>query len=154
MASDTPPFWWTKPDWRAAALTPFAALYGYVAARRLRNARRQRVGPPVLCVGNFTVGGSGKTPVAISFAETAKRMHLAPGILSRGHGGSFSAPHVVDPRRDSAAHVGDAKGDKRDPLAGQGHGTSCPSAWHAALALPSQDIARRRALDPRSIDRV
>ncbi|WP_274629974.1 tetraacyldisaccharide 4'-kinase [Arvimicrobium flavum] len=106
MASATPS-WWTKPDWRAAALSPVAALYGFVAGRRMRGAKRQPVDLPVLCIGNFTVGGSGKTPTAIVFAETAKRLGLSPGILSRGHGGSFSKPHIVDPRRDSARLVGD-----------------------------------------------
>jgi tetraacyldisaccharide 4'-kinase len=107
LASETPPFWWSQPDWRAAALAPLAALYGAVAARRLRNARRGRVELPVPCIGNFTVGGSGKTPVAIAFAEAAKAMGLSPGILSRGHGGSFRAPHIVDPHHDGAKYVGD-----------------------------------------------
>lgn len=107
MASETPPFWWSEPDWRSAALAPLAALYGSVAASRLRNARRRPVDLPVLCVGNFTVGGSGKTPVAIALAEAAKDMGLTPGILSRGHGGSFSSPHLVDPHHDGARHVGD-----------------------------------------------
>ena len=62
---------------------------------------------PVLCVGNFTVGGTGKTPVAIALAKQAKKMHLTPGFLSRGHGGSIHEPHVVDPQHDSARHVGD-----------------------------------------------
>lgn len=62
---------------------------------------------PVLCVGNFTVGGSGKTPVAIALARQAAAMGLEPGILSRGHGGSFSAPRAVDLHHDSARHVGD-----------------------------------------------
>jgi tetraacyldisaccharide 4'-kinase len=107
MASEAPPFWWQKPDWRAYALSPVSALYGFVASRRMAAARREKVGLPVLCVGNFTVGGTGKTPVAIALARQAKRMRLKPGILSRGHGGSFAEPHIVDPKHDRAKHVGD-----------------------------------------------
>jgi tetraacyldisaccharide 4'-kinase len=107
MASEAPPFWWQKPDWRAYALSPVSALYGFVASRRMAAARREEVGLPVLCVGNFTVGGTGKTPVAIALARQAKRMRLKPGILSRGHGGSFAEPHIVDPKHDRAKHVGD-----------------------------------------------
>jgi tetraacyldisaccharide 4'-kinase len=107
MASEAPPFWWQKPDWRAYALSPVSALYGFVASRRMAAARREKVGLPVLCIGNFTVGGTGKTPVAIALARQAKRMRLKPGILSRGHGGSFAEPHIVDPKHDSAKHVGD-----------------------------------------------
>lgn len=107
MTRQAPSFWWTTSDWRASALQPLAAVYGAVAASRLRKARREKVELPVLCVGNFTVGGSGKTPVAIALAEVARQMGLSPGVLSRGHGGRFAAPHVVDPTRDTAADVGD-----------------------------------------------
>lgn len=107
MASEAPPFWWERPDWRSLALSPLSLAYGAVAGRQLRKGRRQAVDAPVLCVGNFTVGGSGKTPVAIAMAEQAKAAGLKPGILSRGHGGSFTEPHVVDAAHDAARHVGD-----------------------------------------------
>src|SRR5690606_21207089 len=48
-----------------------------------------------------------KTPIAIALARRARRMDLRPGFLSRGHGGSFAEPHIVDARHDSARHVGD-----------------------------------------------
>lgn len=107
MASESPPFWWEKPDWRAFALSPLSFTYGFVAGRRMHTAKREKIAAPVLCVGNFTVGGTGKTPVAIALARQARRMQLKPGILSRGHGGGFSSPHLVDPSHDSAKHVGD-----------------------------------------------
>src|SRR5690349_17700750 len=107
MASEAPPFWWNAPDWRAYALYPASAAYGAVAGRRMTYAKRERIDIPVVCVGHFTVGGTGKTPVAIALARTAKRMQLSPGFLSRGFGGSFPAPHVVDAAHDSARHVGD-----------------------------------------------
>jgi tetraacyldisaccharide 4'-kinase len=107
VASEAPPFWWQPPDWRAYALSPVSAVYGAVAARRLAHARREPIDLPVICVGNFTVGGAGKTPAAIALAKEAKRMRLEPGFLSRGYGGNFPAPHVVDVHHDSARHVGD-----------------------------------------------
>ncbi|RJG45682.1 tetraacyldisaccharide 4'-kinase [Mesorhizobium sp. DCY119] len=107
MASEAPPFWWERPDWRAYALSPLSTLYGMVAARRMASAKRETVDLPVLCIGNFTVGGTGKTPVAIALARQARAMNLTPGILSRGHGGGFSQPHIVDVHHDSAKHVGD-----------------------------------------------
>ena len=78
MASEAPPFWWQAPDWRAYALYPISAIYGTVARRRMTAARREPIDVPVLCVGNFTVGGAGKTPVAIALAKQAKKMHLTP----------------------------------------------------------------------------
>ncbi len=107
MASEAPPFWWEKPDWRAWALWPLSLCYGAVAGYRMKRAPREKIAAPVLCVGNFTVGGTGKTPVAIALARRAGKMGLKPGFLSRGHGGTFGELHVVDARHDSARHVGD-----------------------------------------------
>ena len=94
----------------------------------MKSARREKIDAPVLCVGNFTVGGTGKTPIAIALAKQAKRMHLVPGFLSRGHGGSFAEPHVVDPHHDSAKHVGD------EPLLLAEHALVAVSANRAAGA--------------------
>ncbi|AWC24619.1 Tetraacyldisaccharide 4'-kinase [Aminobacter sp. MSH1] len=94
----------------------------------MKSARREKMDAPVLCVGNFTVGGTGKTPIAIALAKQAKRMQLVPGFLSRGHGGSFAEPHVVDTRHDSAKHVGD------EPLLLAEHALVAVSANRAAGA--------------------
>lgn len=107
MASEAPPFWWQKADWRAWCLWPISALYGYIAHHRLVTARRVPVAAPVLCIGNFTVGGEGKTPVAIALAKQAMSSGRKPGFLSRGHGGSLSEPHLVDTEHDAARLVGD-----------------------------------------------
>jgi tetraacyldisaccharide 4'-kinase len=62
---------------------------------------------PVICVGNFTVGGAGKTPTAIAIARAAKARGLKPGFLSRGYGGSLDVTTVVDPHHHRARAVGD-----------------------------------------------
>jgi tetraacyldisaccharide 4'-kinase len=107
VVSEAPPFWWKKADWRAGLLSPFSVAYAALARRNLLNASREKVAAPVLCVGNLTVGGAGKTPVAIALAVEARETGLKPGFLSRGHGGSHSAPHLVDLAHDRARHVGD-----------------------------------------------
>ncbi|PTM98395.1 tetraacyldisaccharide 4'-kinase [Mycoplana dimorpha] len=107
MVSEAPPFWWTKPDWHAYALWPVSRLYGFVAGTRMRRARRAAVPVPVVCVGNFTVGGAGKTPTSIALARAAKARGLRPGFLSRGYGGSLDVTTVVDPGRHRARDVGD-----------------------------------------------
>ncbi|MBS9719507.1 tetraacyldisaccharide 4'-kinase [Tianweitania sp. BSSL-BM11] len=107
MGSEAPPFWWEQADWRAWSLWPASALYGAVAKRQMRRAPRVKIAAPVLCIGNYTVGGAGKTPVAIAMAKSFMARGFTPGILSRGHGGSFGKPHLVDPHHDIARHVGD-----------------------------------------------
>lgn len=88
-------------------LLPVSSIYGWVAARRLRRARREPVDAPVICIGNFTVGGTGKTPTVIALAHQAIRRGMKPGILSRGHGGTVARARLVDLANDSATLVGD-----------------------------------------------
>jgi len=62
---------------------------------------------PVICVGNFTIGGAGKTPTVITLAQAAKARGLKAGVLSRGYGGSMDRTVVVDPAHHRAKDVGD-----------------------------------------------
>lgn len=107
MASEAPPFWWEPADWRAWMLAPVSAIYGRIAVSRMNRTAVPGVDVPVLCVGNFTVGGVGKTPVSIALAHAAQARGLTPGIVSRGHGGSARRAHLVDLENDTAAIVGD-----------------------------------------------
>ncbi|TAX59180.1 tetraacyldisaccharide 4'-kinase [Rhizobium leguminosarum] len=107
MISEAPPFWWRKADWRAWLLLPLSFLYGRIAGHRMAHARRASVPIPVICIGNFTVGGAGKTPTALTIARAAKAKGLKPGFLSRGYGGSLDVTTVVDPDHHRAVAVGD-----------------------------------------------
>jgi tetraacyldisaccharide 4'-kinase len=62
---------------------------------------------PVICVGNFVVGGAGKTPTAMALARIARGRGLRPGFLTRGYGGSETGPIVVDTSPEAAARFGD-----------------------------------------------
>lgn len=107
MVSEAPPFWWEKADWRAYALMPFSAIYGAIAGKRMRTAKRASAPIPVICVGNFTVGGAGKTPTSIALARAVRAMGHTPGFLSRGYGGSLDVTTLVDRDRHRADAVGD-----------------------------------------------
>ena len=86
-----PPFWWRQGGVAAALLAPFAAVYGAVAARRM--ARQGAKAPvPVVCIGNPTVGGAGKTPTALAVAQMLKAAGETPVFLSRGYGGRLRRP--------------------------------------------------------------
>jgi tetraacyldisaccharide 4'-kinase len=101
-----PRFWWDEPGIASALLAPLGALYGSAAASRMRGSGRS-ANVPVVCIGNFTLGGTGKTPAAIAVAELLKREGCEPALLTRGYGGSQSGPVMVDPGRHTAAEVGD-----------------------------------------------
>jgi tetraacyldisaccharide 4'-kinase len=66
-----------------------------------------RSGVPVICVGNFTLGGAGKTPTVIMLANMLAAAGEKPFCLSRGYGGSRTGPRRVDAHADHAAQVGD-----------------------------------------------
>src|SRR5437868_5257412 len=101
-----PSFWWSKAGLAAWLLRPLALIYGAVAASRMRKSGA-RAGIPVICVGNFTLGGAGKTPTAIAVARMLIESGKAPFFLSRGYGGKLPGPVRVDPAIHSAADVGD-----------------------------------------------
>src|SRR3954451_17289333 len=80
-----PAFWWRTAGRAAALLAAASAIYAAVAVRRMRKTGR-RVGIPVLCVGNFTLGGAGKTPTALALAKILLQAGERPFFLSRGYG--------------------------------------------------------------------
>ncbi|MBP7002484.1 tetraacyldisaccharide 4'-kinase [Amaricoccus sp.] len=104
------PAFWARPPaapgLAARLLAPLALIWTAVTRRRLRRPGA-RVGVPVICVGNLTVGGAGKTPTVAALVELLAARGLAAHVVSRGHGGSLPGPERVDPRRHGAAEVGD-----------------------------------------------
>ena len=99
-----PAFWWQPGG--GTLLSPLAAIYGAVAALRMQLPGRS-AGVPVICLGNLTVGGAGKTPAALAVGRLLLTAHERPFFLSRGYGGSLPGPVRVDSAIHSAATVGD-----------------------------------------------
>lgn len=86
-------------------LSPLATIYGAIAARRLAQGGT-RAGIPVICVGNPTVGGAGKTPTAIAVARLLIAEGERPYFLTRGYGGKLAGPVMVETAH-TAIEVGD-----------------------------------------------
>lgn len=101
-----PAFWWQPAGAAAALLAPFAKCYGAVAGGRLGKAGHA-AGVPVICVGNPTVGGSGKTPTALAVARLLIAAGKRPFFLTRGYGGELAGPILVDTAVHRAIDVGD-----------------------------------------------
>jgi len=99
-----PAFWW-RPG-TGTLLAPLGAIYGAVAAQRMETPGAS-AGIPVICVGNVTVGGAGKTPTALAVAHLLLQVRERPFFLSRGYGGRLSGPVRVDPSFHRATDVGD-----------------------------------------------
>jgi tetraacyldisaccharide 4'-kinase len=101
-----PAFWHRPSSWTSHLLKPFGALYGAVAAYRLQR-KGFDAGIPVLCVGNYHLGGAGKTPAVLALTKMLRELGESPIVLSRGYGGRLRGPVMVDPARHGAADVGD-----------------------------------------------
>jgi tetraacyldisaccharide 4'-kinase len=103
------PSWWygEAPGVRAQLLAPLGALYGWIAQRRYQRRQPYRSRFPVICVGNFTAGGTGKTPLAIAVARLLAARGVAPVFLTRGYGGSDAGPAWVEDGPGAARRFGD-----------------------------------------------
>jgi tetraacyldisaccharide 4'-kinase len=105
------PEFWQGRDYTArlaaAVLSPFGFLYGATVAWKRDRTQPYRPRAKVICVGNLTVGGTGKTPIAIAIAQLLLRRGLKPMFLTRGYGGKERGPIFVNLAHDSAEQVGD-----------------------------------------------
>ena len=103
------PSWWYGPggDARIGLLQPIARIWVTVADRRMAGPPRHRSPLPVICIGNFTAGGTGKTPLSLTIAERLLAKGLAPAFLTRGYGAERSTPGWVDTAADTAREAGD-----------------------------------------------
>lgn len=103
-----PPAWWYRPEPTLAAklCAPLAMAYDAAGAWRQRATTPFRCPLPVICVGNFTVGGAGKTPLTIAIADELTQLGHQPGFLTRGYGGRERGPVWIK-ASDAAADVGD-----------------------------------------------
>ncbi len=105
------PSWWYGSGARAAVagsvLAPAGFVYGKIAKSRFNRIAAYRSALPVICVGNLTAGGTGKTPLSIHIAELAQQLGERPVFLTRGYGGQLDGPVGVDPTKHSPSDVGD-----------------------------------------------
>jgi tetraacyldisaccharide 4'-kinase len=101
-----PGFWHRPASFVSLLLLPLGALYGAVAAWRLQRQGFD-AGIPVICVGNYHVGGAGKTPTVLALTGMLRDLGEMPVVLSRGYGGRLRGPIVVDPARHTAVDTGD-----------------------------------------------
>jgi tetraacyldisaccharide 4'-kinase len=107
-----PEFWDHKHGSMAAPLarsllTPLSWLMVLAGRARQRRVTPVHAPVPVICLGNVTLGGTGKTPLALALVSCLHEKTQNPFFLSRGYGGKLRGPVMVDPARHNACDVGD-----------------------------------------------
>lgn len=109
MPLDEPSWWYggQRDDQRTKLLRPASQVYSWAVKRRFANANPYSSALPVICVGNFTAGGTGKTPLSLLLAKMLKERGARPAFLTRGYSGRAKGPVWVNPETASAEEVGD-----------------------------------------------
>lgn len=112
-----PDFWYPQNNNTASSSTwvsvsirllrPLSFLYEMLGRARQKYAPSQRVDIPVVCIGNLTAGGTGKTPIAIALGKALKDKDRMPFFLTCGHGGHMDGPVLVDSNLHDCRDVGD-----------------------------------------------
>ena len=114
-----PKFWYKDKGLLSVLLSPLSFFYAWVS-RLVYNHRVSKAiksAAKVICVGNVSIGGSGKTPVVESLCKFFDKTSYTHCVVSRGYGGEKIGPLIVDVQRDTSKDVG----DEPMMLAQQGH---------------------------------
>ena len=111
MKLKTPRWWYARPGSHlpvgSTLLRPVSWIWSAATARRIAKGKPIDPGAPVICVGNLTVGGAGKTPVVREIVRRLRAHGVEAQVLTRGHGGALKGPVLVDRRTHASAEVGD-----------------------------------------------
>lgn len=106
----TPNFWYPQSPLKKSIwsylLQPIAWLIYGISKLRFINKTGYFGKIPIICIGNATAGGTGKTPTAIMIAQQAIAMGKSPAFLTKGYGGTISGPYQVQ-QNDKAHNTGD-----------------------------------------------
>lgn len=97
----------TDKNMTSTLMLPLAWIYQGLYLIRKSITRPYTSHIPVVCIGNVTVGGTGKTPACRSVLDALPSTYKKPMIVSRGYGGRIHTPTLVNPDTHTAHDVGD-----------------------------------------------
>jgi len=136
------PKFWARRSVMGCMLSPLGWLYGLGGIMRQAFASPAKCGVPVICVGNLTAGGSGKTPTVLAMADYFQNQGKTVHILCYGYGGREQGPLQVDLHKHSFADVGDEAillAEKAPTWIGRDRATSAQKAVAAGAEIIIMD---------------
>ena len=101
-----PNFWYKKKSILSNTLLPISVLYNFFSLILQSTKKEVKIKIPTICVGNLTIGGSGKTPVVIALNKILSKKYKRIHTLLRGYKGKINFPKIVE-ENDDAKLVGD-----------------------------------------------
>lgn len=102
----TPEFW-KKKGLLSYLFLPLSFIYIFISNLKKDSTITKWVNIPVICIGNATAGGAGKTPTALVIGDILKKHKIKFGYLSRGYKGKFTDIARVNLEEHTSADVGD-----------------------------------------------
>ena len=130
----TPEFW-NHRGIMSVLLWPLSLIWAFASATRNHFATQSTAALPVICIGNITAGGTGKTPVTATLCRILKEQGYAPCILTRGYKGNRKGPLFADP----ALHTTDDIGDEAIMLAFSNDVCVCADRIKGAAFIAAQN---------------
>lgn len=104
-----PKFWQKNFSMFSIILSPLGVVYNFATQKRVNKKNPYTPNIPVICLGNITAGGNGKTPTAIAIAKLLQKQKKSVCFVSKGYKASINKkmPVVVDSKNHTAEQVGD-----------------------------------------------
>lgn len=103
----SPAFWQDPQSPYGKILLPFSKIYDFFRRLKANQTSPKKAPLKIICIGNLTIGGAGKTPVSIAIKHLLDKYSVSSCFLSRGYGGSLEGPVKVSRLFHSAQEVGD-----------------------------------------------
>ena len=95
---ETPKFWYRKnlsSKIQSILFFPLSILWILISLLKNILTKKYKSKLKVICIGNLTIGGTGKTPFAIYIYKVLKKLGYKPVFLTRGYGGLIKGPIKV-----------------------------------------------------------
>ena len=101
------PIFWQKRNFLSIIFLPFSWLYIFASKLRDLFIKPIKINKPIICIGNLTVGGAGKTPIAIELGNILKEMAVQFSYLGHGYKAKIKNFTLVNNKEHSSLEVGD-----------------------------------------------
>ena len=96
---NTPEFWYKKDlisRFKTLLLLPFSIIWILLSLIKRNFAKRYKSHLKVICIGNLSIGGTGKTPFSIQTYKILEILGYKPVFLTRGYRGLTKGPILVN----------------------------------------------------------
>ena len=100
------PNFWSKKGWLSSVMVPFSYIYTFLGFIRTQTTKKIILPQKIICVGNITLGGSGKTQIVAWLAQKLTQKKISFVIVTKAYKSDLMKAKLVE-KTDTAKEVGD-----------------------------------------------